>query len=494
MPGNGSLGVPRPLPGPTVTEIPGNPPAAAAVPGLPPGATFGAPIPVGAPVMIGQPIAIGQPYPVAGPVLVAGPVPVAGPAVPGAQMAMPSMLPGPGCATGNCPTPSLDAPQFGGFGGGAGAGYAGAIVPGPASRPRMNLYGEVLLGWIPRSQMPALLTTSSAPNNGIIGRGDTRVLLAGNSLEDPFHTGGRFGFDYWFGCQQKWGFGGDFWFLGQNTGTYLADSTTYPLLARPFLNLNQNTQFSELIAFPNYAVGTGLVTTSSEAWGGGFEFLRNINSGPCSNLNFLMGFRYMRVAESLSVQETFARQPGAAAAPGLTDINRGVVVDQFDTANEFYGANFGFKGEIRRGRFFVGGRAAIAIGQVYQTLDINGMQSIQFANGSSGVFPGGLLALPGANIGNFQRDRFATMPEIGIKMGVYITPHLKFSVGYNLIYLSSVIRPGDQIDQGLDVSRIPNFPLTPTPAPLSYTRPQPTFRDTGLTTQWISLGLQYDFY
>ncbi|MCZ2341446.1 MAG: BBP7 family outer membrane beta-barrel protein, partial [Bacteroidales bacterium] len=371
---------------------------------------------------------------------------------------------------------------------------AGATVPGPSSRPRLDVYGEVLLGWIPRANMPALLTTSSAPYNGIIGRGDTRVILAGNSLEDRYHTGGRFGFDYWFGCQQKWGFGGDFWFLGQNTGSFLADSTTYPLLARPFVNLNQNQQFSELIAFPNYAVGTGLVTTSSEAWGGGFEFMRNVASGSCANLNFLMGFRYMRLAESLSVQETFARQPGAVSAPGVPDISRGVVIDQFDTTNEFYGANFGFKGEIRRGRFFVGGRASIAIGEVFQSLDINGMQSIQSPNGAVGVFPGGLLALPGANIGNFKHDRFATMPEIGIKMGVYITPHLKFSVGYNLIYLSSVIRPGDQIDPGLDVSRIPNFPLTPAAAPLVYTRPQPTFRDTGLTTQWISLGLQYDFY
>ncbi|MCZ2342362.1 MAG: hypothetical protein LC104_11285, partial [Bacteroidales bacterium] len=101
MPGNGTLGVPRPLPGPSVTEIPGAP--ATAVPGLPPGATIGAPIPVGQPIVVGQPIAVGQPYPVAGP---------------GVPIPVPSVLPGGGCATGNCPTPSLDSPLVGGVGGG----------------------------------------------------------------------------------------------------------------------------------------------------------------------------------------------------------------------------------------------------------------------------------------------------------------------------------------------------------------------------------------
>lgn len=472
--GDSGLGMPRPLPSPNVTEIRGNP---AAVPGLPPGATIGVPIPVGQPVVVGQPVIVSQGAPIGGPMMPSGAVP------------MPSVLPGGGCAGGTCPAPALDDPLFGGFGG----GY-GMTVPAPASRPRLDIYGEVLLGWIPNFSMPALLTTGSPLSNGIIGQRDTRVILQGDSLEDQFHTGGRFGFDYWFGCQKNWGFAGDFWFLGKNTGTFIADSNTYPVLARPFLNLNQNRQFSEIIAFPDFSVGTALVSTSSEAWGGGFEFLRNVNDGPCSNLNFLMGFRYMRLDESLGIQETFAREPGAATTPGVPVINRGVVFDSFDTVNEFYGANFGFKGEIRRGRFFMGGRAAIAVGEVFQTLDINGRQTVQYANGAVGTFPGGLLALPGANIGNFKRDRFAAMPEVGVKMGVYITPHLKFSVGYNLLYLSSVIRPGDQIDQGLDVTRIPNFPLLPAPAPLAYVRPQPTLKDTGLTTQWISLALQYDFY
>ena len=75
------------------------------------------------------------------------------------------------------------------------------------------------------------------------------------------------------------------------------------------------------------------------------------------------------------------------------------------------------------------------------------------------MFAGGLLALPGANIGRYTQSKFAVVPEAGVKIGYHLTPNLRLAVGYNFLYLSSVLRPGDQIDTGLDVTRIPNFPL-----------------------------------
>lgn len=494
MPGSSQgLSSPRPLPNPSVTEIRGN--------GVypPPGVVYGPPIPVGQPIPVGEPFVVGQPYTIGQPSPGNGPIaqtppmaaphgaPVGGPLFGSpAPVAMPSVLPG-NCANGHCPPPFLDAPLFGGYG----------LAPRPGmvgGRPRFSVTADALLWWLPNFNMPTLLTTSSPVFNGILGQGDTRVLLAGSSLEDSFHAGARFGGVYWFGPEMKWGFGGDFFFLGKNSGSFLAESTTTPLIARPFLNLNQNQQFSELVAFPGFSVGSALVTTSTDAWGGGFDIHRNIVSNPCHHLNFLTGFRFMRLNEDLTITETFGRLPGAPTTIGVPSVLSGVVTDQFATTNEFYGANFGFDGEIRRGRFTFGGRAAIAVGEVFQSVQIDGTQVLRYNNGGAGVFPGGLLALPGANLGTFKQSQFAVMPEIGFKIGYDILPHLRLSVGYNLIYLSSVLRPGDQIDTALDVARIPNFPVTPAPAPLVYTRPVPLFRDTGLTLQGITLGLQYNFY
>jgi hypothetical protein len=495
MPGGSNpLSSPRPLPNPSVTEIRGN----TTYP--PPGVVYGQPIPLGQPIPVGEPFLVGQPYMIGHPVpSISGPIaqtpPVASP--PGVPVAapfpgtatpvsMPSVLPG-DCPTGHCPPPFLDTPLFGGHSIAGGPGMVGG-------RPRFSVTAEGLLWWLPNFNLPALLTTSSPAFNGIIGQGDTRVLLSGSSLEDSFHGGARFGGRYWFGPEMKWGFGGDFFFLGKNTGTFLAESSTIPLIARPFLNLNQNQQFSEIVAFPGFSVGSTLVTTATDAWGGGFDIYRNIVSTPCHHLNFLTGFRFMRLNEELTITETFARLPNAPRTLGLPNVLSGVVTDKFSTVNEFYGANFGIDGEIRRGRFTLGGRAAIAVGEVFQTVQIDGMQALRYDTGAAAMFPGGLLALPGASLGNFKRDQFAVMPEIGVKLGYDLLPHLRLTVGYNLIYLSSVLRPGDQVDTALDVTRIPNFPLNPAPTPLVYTRPLPPLRDTGLTLQGITLGLQYNFY
>jgi hypothetical protein len=56
-----------------------------------------------------------------------------------------------------------------------------------------------------------------------------------------------------------------------------------------------------------------------------------------------------------------------------------------------------------------------------------------------------------------------------------------------------VLRPGDQIDTGLDVTRIPNFPLPGNVQPLPQVRPAVLLRDTGVFAQGISFGLSWAF-
>jgi hypothetical protein len=123
---------------------------------------------------------------------------------------------------------------------------------------------------------------------------------------------------------------------------------------------------------------------------------------------------------------------------------------------------------------------------------VGGAQAVTFAGGGMGMFPGGLLALPGANIGTFERDRFAVLPEVGLKLGYHVTPNLRLAVGYNFLYLSHAVRPGDQIDTGLDVTRIPNFPV-PGARPLPVVRPTVPFNDTGVFIQGINFSLQWSF-
>ena len=65
-------------------------------------------------------------------------------------------------------------------------------------------------------------------------------------------------------------------------------------------------------------------------------------------------------------------------------------------------------------------------------------------------------------------------------------------MGYNFLYLSSVLRPAGTIDPVIDAARIPNFPLPNSPAILPGTpRPEPQFRTTDFWAQGINFGIQW---
>ena len=68
-----------------------------------------------------------------------------------------------------------------------------------------------------------------------------------------------------------------------------------------------------------------------------------------------------------------------------------------------------------------------------------------------------------------------------IALGYYINPNVQFTVGYNLIFWSSVVRPGDQIDTTVDDLNVPP------------TRPTFDFNTTSFWIQSVNLGLTCEF-
>jgi hypothetical protein len=437
---------PQPLGGPSVTELRGAPPYAG------PPATFGTPVPYGTPVTVGQPIVVSPP----------------------------SVLP---CDQLACPAPNLDAPLCGG-----GCGPLGTLT-GPN---KFQVYADLLLWWVGPAHAPPLVTTSSPQFNGILGTGDTQVLYPDGSVNNTFHTGGRFGGVYWLGCDTKWGLDGNIWFLGRNGTESVFGPGATGVLARPFFNLNQGVPFAELVASPGLATGSVAVHTETTMWGAEANMRRYLASTCCSRLDLFFGFRYVGLKEELTVTEAFARSPGSPTSIGVPTVVSGSITDRVRTENNFYGAQVGLAGEVRRGRWFAEGRASVAMGDVFQTAELSGGQLLQFTTGPA-AFPGGLLVLPGANMGTFRREEFAVVPEVGVKLGYHLTPHLRLAVGYNFLYLSRALRPGDQLDTGLDVTRIPNFPVAGTVPPLQAVRPTVPLKESGVFAQGITFSLQYNW-
>lgn len=402
--------------------------------------------------------------------------------------------------------PQLDAPLYDGCYSAPGAygnygnydpgvvrpGFAGILGGcGPYCGPnRWSLSAEYLLWFTKAAQFPALLSTSSAGFNGILGAGDSRVILGNGPFGDTLHSGGRFGFSRALGNADLWALEGSAFVLGSNGDEFRADSTQYPVLARPFTNANQNIPFSQVLTSPGLSTGSAAVKFENMLWGAELNLRRRIAGGACSRLELIGGFRYMNLSEELNITEMFVRTPNSPTSIGVPSAVAGTVVDNFRTENHFYGATIGLAYERRRGRWFAALTTKVSLGQVEQQVTINGSQTITFDGGAVGRYTGGLLAVPGANIGTFSQRSLAIVPEVGLNVGLQVTRHCRAFVGYNFLYIDGVARPGDQIDQNIDITRIPNFPVTGVTR-LPFTQPGVPLKESGFFAHGVSFGLQW---
>ncbi len=196
----------------------------------------------------------------------------------------------------------------------------------------------------------------------------------------------------------------------------------------------------------------------------------------------ITGVRYLNLNENLTIRENILLLPGSPA-PG----DQIAVVDKFGTRNNFYGGQIGVRGETWRGAWFVNATGKVALGDMHQEVRVNGYTTFTPAGLPSVTQPGGLLALP-TNIGNRSRDRFAAIPEVGFNVGRQVTDNLRIYAGYNVLYISSVVRPGDQIDNVINPTQLPT--IAGPSVLVGDARPAPLFRETDLWAQGLNLGMQ----
>jgi hypothetical protein len=129
----------------------------------------------------------------------------------------------------------------------------------------------------------------------------------------------------------------------------------------------------------------------------------------------------------------------------------------------------------------------VALGGVHQTANINGSTLFAVPGMPVSFQNGGLLALP-TNSGRFSRDRFAVVPEVGVKVGYQLTAHVRCFVGYSFLYISDVARPGHQVDPVVNVAQLPSQfgPGALVGAP----RPGFSFKGSDFWAQGVSFGLE----
>jgi hypothetical protein len=340
--------------------------------------------------------------------------------------------------------------------------------------------------------------------------GPGTAVLFGGDLDNEVQQGGRFTAGYWFDCCQANGIEGSFFFLGERGANF---TSSLPLLGRPFIDAQTGMPSTEFTSFPGLLKGTLNIAAPSRLWGADLDWRHNLCCGCCYRVDLLAGFRYLELNEGLDITENILLLkpvdfPTFTAPAGT----RALVSDRFDTRNQFYGGEVGLDTELRRGRWSLDLKTKVALGDTHEVVNIGGNQVFVEPNGTTKAFTGGLLALS-SNIGHYERDRFAVVPEAGLTVGYQLTDNLRIFAGYNFLFWSNVVRPGDQIDVVLNRNLIPNSTfnaptagLSSRPAPrpgtaaaaaaaagLGPARPTFQFRDTSFWAQGMTAGLELKY-
>jgi hypothetical protein len=126
------------------------------------------------------------------------------------------------------------------------------------------------------------------------------------------------------------------------------------------------------------------------------------------------------------------------------------------------------------------------------------------------IIPGGIFAQP-SNKGNFGRMAFAAVIETGARAGFRISRNVEIYAGYNFLFTSSVVRPGDQINPSINPSRtalaqasrqtvgtgsgdpIPFGAPGKAPPPTGPREPAFSFAATNFWAQGLTAGVRIDF-
>jgi len=224
-------------------------------------------------------------------------------------------------------------------------------------------------------------------------------------------------------------------------------------------------------------ISTGGVRASESlsmvgAEGSGYVLL----SRGCSHrFDLVAGYTFNQLRNS--IDQSF-QSTNLLTGDGIVDGTVFQYQDRFATDNRFSGAHLGVLSSVVRNCVSLTTLAKVSFGNMRNRTTVNGSSTTTVPN-EAPVTGDGFFAR-NSNIGTITNDRFAFLPELGIKMGYAFRPNMELSLGYTLLMWSSVALAGDQIDPVIDSTGISG-------------RPAPSNRTSAFWMQSIDLGASWSY-
>lgn len=325
---------------------------------------------------------------------------------------------------------------------------------------------EYQLWHIKQGPVPApLLTTGTADDlvPGALFQPTTQILYGNDTTEFGSLNGLRLTLGGWL--DSAWGLEARGFILERKSiiDEFRSDEQGNPFLLRPFFNDDTRQHDVATVSFPGLIAGGISFAHSTRLWGAEVHLLRNITQGSGSRFDAIVGFRALDLEEQLRIDENYVPLPveenevafngGTVTYPNVISIN-----ERFRTRNQFYGVQLGIQSTYFFGSWSLLTRFEVSLGTTHSRLDVEGLSTNRTGYNGDIVaqVPFGILALP-TNSGRRTSDSFAVLPAVEIRLAYQVIDGIQVHVGYNFLYLSSVMRPGEQIDSTLNPAQVPTF-------------------------------------
>ncbi|WP_254511276.1 BBP7 family outer membrane beta-barrel protein [Anatilimnocola floriformis] len=306
---------------------------------------------------------------------------------------------------------------------------------------------EYLMWWGKGSFTPALVTTSSQADAGVLGRPTTQILFGNETLGDEIQSGVRLNAGVWLDASHNVGLGVRTFGLEGDSANFFATSTGDPVLARPYFNALILDEDARAVALTGVAEGS--IRAGYNSSFGGTDVYTRIMMERCriNRVDLVGGYSYFRLADTLAVRSiTTARDV----------VNDGTVFDvrdNFSTSNVFHGGMLGLTGSKARGRWSLDWLTKVSLGSSSQRVRISGSTVTTPLAGVPTTSQSGFLAQP-SNIGVYEQNQFVVIPELTANVNYHMNSNWSVGIGYNLIWMSSAATAGPQIDRSIDTLQI----------------------------------------
>jgi hypothetical protein len=347
----------------------------------------------------------------------------------------------------------------------------------------------------------------------------TNSARFGNLPNPGEHSGARVTLGYWCDSDRTFGVDGSLYGI-ERRGSGLTVTTTRGdnqfTVPTQFVNFiqgpviqvasgtggvaPQNTFVPQPVIFTGTVFATTIVSNSTWTAGGDI----NVRCTPlqigCCQFSALAGFRVFAFDENLDLatQSTLSLTPinplpvppsftTTSNAPAVVNVS---ATNGVRTHNTFYGGQIGGEFDTYCGRVYVRVQEKVGVGVMHQNVGVDGFTTTSVSGVASPfpptTIPGGLLVGPG-DVGTHSRNRVAFFSDGTVKLGYILTNWLRFHVGYDVLTMTNVARPGSVA--GLSTSTV-SATVASTSTTVNLTQPSFAFHDSTVWIHGLDFGLE----